>query len=144
MKNNKKILAIVLTAALSLGALTGCGKSPVNSESSSQDGPQNSTESSESATQKQDEVTSNFWHHYSAQSAENETLMNVLIPEFEKENPGIKVNAVSHEWADLHDKILINAKADTLPDVARLDSAWIPEFQKMGILLPLDEEMADF
>lgn len=51
MKNNKKILAIVLTAALSLGALTGCGKSPVNSESSSQDGPQNSTESSESATQ---------------------------------------------------------------------------------------------
>ena len=39
MKNNKKILAIVLTAALSLGALTGCGKSPVNSESSSQDGP---------------------------------------------------------------------------------------------------------
>ena len=144
MKNNKKILAIVLTAALSLGALTGCGKSPVNSESSSQDGPQNSTESSESATQKQDEVTINFWHHYSAQSAENETLMNVLIPEFEKENPGIKVNAVSHEWADLHDKILINAKADTLPDVARLDSAWIPEFQKMGILLPLDEEMADF
>ena len=97
MKNNKKILAIVLTAALSLGALTGCGKSPVNSESSSQDGPQNSTESSESATQKQDEVTINFWHHYSAQSAENKTLMNVLIPEFEKENPGIKVNAVSQD-----------------------------------------------
>ena len=36
----------------------------------------------------QEEVTINFWHHYSAQSAENETLMNVLIPEFEKENPG--------------------------------------------------------
>ena len=70
--------------------------------------------------------------------------MNVLIPEFAKENPGIKVNAVSHEWADLHDTILINAKADTLPAVARLDSAWIPEFQKLGILLPLDEEMADF
>ena len=41
-------------------------------------------------------VTINFWHHYSAQSAENETLMNVLIPAFEAENPGIKVNAVSH------------------------------------------------
>ena len=39
-------------------------------------------------------VTINFWHHYSAQSAENETLMNVLIPAFEAENPGIKVNAV--------------------------------------------------
>lgn len=42
-------------------------------------------------------VTINFWHHYSAQSAENETLVNVLIPKFEEENPGIKVNAVSHE-----------------------------------------------
>ena len=47
-------------------------------------------------------------------------------------------------WADLHEKILINAKADTLPDVARLDSAWVPEFEKAGILVPLDEEIADF
>ena len=70
--------------------------------------------------------------------------MNVLIPRFEEENPGIKVNAVSREWADLHDKILISAQSNTLPDVARLDIAWVPEFQKMGILTALDEEMADF
>ena len=50
-----------------------------------------------------EDVTLQFWHHYSAQSAENATLMNVLIPAFEAENPGIKVNAVSHEWAELHD-----------------------------------------
>ncbi|MBP3468967.1 MAG: extracellular solute-binding protein [Lachnospiraceae bacterium] len=91
-----------------------------------------------------EEVTINFWHHYSEQSAENETLTNVLIPEFEKENPDIKVNAVSHEWGDLHDKILISAKSETLPDVARLDSAWVPEFQKMGILVPLNQEISDF
>ena len=91
-----------------------------------------------------EEVEIDFWHHYSAQSAENETLMNVLIPKFEEENPGIKVNAVSHEWADLHQKILISAQSDTLPDVARLDSAWIPEFQASGMLVALDEEMEDF
>ena len=89
-------------------------------------------------------VTINFWHHYSAQSAENETLMNVLIPAFEKENPGVKVNAVSHEWAELHDKVLVSANSNALPDVARCDIAWLPEFQKMGILVALDEEMADF
>ena len=89
-------------------------------------------------------VTINFWHHYSAQSAENETLMNVLIPAFEAENPGIKVNAVSHEWAELHDKVLVSAKSNALPDVARCDIAWLPEFQKMGILVALDEEMPDF
>ena len=70
--------------------------------------------------------------------------MNVLIPKFEEENPGIKVNAVSHEWADLHEKLLISAQSGTLPDVARLDSAWIPEFEKMGILTALDEEMSDY
>ena len=89
-------------------------------------------------------VTINFWHHYSAQSAENETLMNVLIPAFETENPGIKVNAVSHEWAELHDKVLVSANSNALPDVARCDIAWLPEFQKMGILVALDEEMPDF
>ena len=89
-------------------------------------------------------VTINFWHHYSAQSAENETLMNVLIPAFEAENPDIRVNAVSHEWAELHDKVLVSANSNALPDVARCDIAWLPEFQKMGILVALDEEMPDF
>jgi multiple sugar transport system substrate-binding protein len=92
----------------------------------------------------QGEIVLQFWHHYSAQSPENDTLVTVLIPRFEQENPGIKVNAVSHEWANLHDKILISAQSKTLPDVARLDSAWIPEFHAMNILVPLDAELADF
>lgn len=91
-----------------------------------------------------DVVTINFWHHYSAESAENKTLTEVLIPEFEKQNPGIKVNAVPHEWADLHDKILISANSNSLPDVARCDIAWLPEFQQMGILVALDEEIEGF
>ena len=70
--------------------------------------------------------------------------MNVLIPKFEEEHPEYKVNAVSHEWQDLHDKIIISASSDTLPDVARLDIAWVPEFEEMGILVALDEEMTDF
>ncbi len=120
MRTTKKILAILLAAVLCLAAGATVA------------------ESSETP------VTINFWHHYSAQSAENETLMNVLIPKFEGENPGIKVNAVSHEWAELHDKILVSASSDSLPDVARCDIAWLPEFQKMGVLVALDQEMSDF
>ena len=122
----KKVLAFALAAVMVLGVLTACGKTPAGSSQSS------------------DPVVIDFWHHYSAQSAENETLMNVLIPKFEEENPGYKVNAVSHEWAELHDKIIVNAGSDSLPDVARLDIAWVPEFQKMDILVPLDKEMSDF
>ncbi len=137
MKKGKKILAIILATVLSLAALAGCSKSPVDPEP-------NKNEGDSAKTNNEETVTINFWHHYSAQSAENETLEKVLIPKFEADNPGIKVNAVSHEWADLHDKILISAKSSTLPDVARLDSAWIPEFQKSGILTQLDTEIANF
>ena len=128
--------AICLVAA-------GCGKSQTISENTVNNEKSKASTSAEVKSESKtptEETTINFWHHYSAQSPENETLTNILIPKFEEENPGIKVNAVSHEWADLHDKILISAKSDTLPDVARLDSAWIPEFQK----IPLNKEMADF
>lgn len=142
MNKAKKILAILLSAVLCLAALTACSKSPVESEPSKSG--ETATGDTKSDVSETKEVTINFWHHYSAQSAENDTLMNVLIPKFESENPGIKVNAVSHEWADLHDKILVSAQSNTLPDVARLDAAWIPEFQASGILTTLDEQQSDF
>lgn len=138
----------VLAAAICLSAITGCGQSPAQSETTTASGNSAKTTVEENVAKDGsvagEEVTINFWHHYSAQSAENETLTETLIPEFEKENPGIRVNAVSHEWADLHDKLLISAQSDTLPDVARLDSAWVPELQKMGVLVPLNQEMVDF
>lgn len=137
---SKLLPVLAAVVVMSLGTMTVCAETPATSEAESQESLDSNAENGESA----EEVTIDFWHHYSAQSAENETLMNVLIPEFEAQNPGITVNAVSHDWADLHEKILINAKADTLPDVARLDSAWIPEFEAAGILVALDEEIADF
>lgn len=94
-KQSKKVLAILLTTVMSLAALTGCGESPVKSETGSESQVSATTESTvkdENTSQK--DVTINFWHHYSAQSAENETLMNVLIPRFEEENPGIN----AHGW----------------------------------------------
>lgn len=147
----KKMLALLLLTAVMLAALTACGEKAPDGSPSQQTGNAQapaasgvSEDSKPSDVAANDPITINFWHHYSAQSAENETLMNVLIPKFEEENPGYKVNAVSHEWADLHDKILISASSNTLPDVARLDIAWVPEFQKMGILVPLDQEMDGF
>lgn len=145
-RTTKKVLALATSCAMMLTAFTACGSQATSTDSSQQTAESTASEVSESASEEapSETVTINFWHHYSAQSAENETLMNVLIPKFEEENPGYKVNAVSHEWADLHDKILISASSETLPDVARLDIAWVPEFQKMNILVPLDQEMSDF
>ena len=123
----RALQAILISMILGTTVISGCAQSG-NGSNNSED----------------KQVTIDFWHNYSAQSAENEILTNDLIPQFEKEHPNIKVNAVSHEWADLHQKILISAQSDTLPDVARLDIAWIPEFQTSDILVPLNQEMADF
>ena len=88
VKKKKKLLAILLTTVMSLAALTGCGESPVESETGSESQVSATVEApATTENTSQEDVTINFWHHYSAQSAENETLMNVLIPEFEKENP---------------------------------------------------------
>ena len=144
MKNQraKKILAFSLSSAIMLTALTACyGQTPENSPSSAD--RQGDQKTSQNNAPKET-VTLNFWHHYSAQSPENETLTKTLIPKFEEENPGYKINATSYEWAKLHDKILVSANAHTLPDVARLDIAWVPEFQKMDILVPVDKEISDF
>ena len=145
----KKMLALFLIAAVMLAAFTACAEKAPDTAQSQQPANNASVPADDKAAETpaatpEEPVTINFWHHYSAQSAENETLMNVLIPKFEEENPGYKVNAVSHEWADLHDKILVSASSNTLPDVARLDIAWVPEFQKMNILVPLDQQMSDF
>lgn len=141
MMKSKKILATVLSAVLCLTAVTACGKSPEKNDSTAT-GTAEATEAS--AAHSEETVTITFWHNYSAESAENDTLMNVLIPKFEEENPGIKVKASSYEWADLHDHILVSAQSDTLPDCARCDIAWLPEFEEMGVLVPLDKEIDGF
>lgn len=122
----KKALTLVLSTAMLSTFLVSCR--------------QTSTPAKSGASP----VTITFWHNYSAQTPENQTLKKVLIPKFEKENPNIKVNAVSYEWQDLHDKIVSSANTNTLPDVSRLDIAWVPEFQKSDILLQLDGKVDGF
>ncbi|RRD94832.1 extracellular solute-binding protein [Clostridiales bacterium COT073_COT-073] len=128
---NRKLLGIFLTLAIMIG-LTSC-TSPKQAETKNKQIEKNET------------VTNIvFWHHYNEQSNENKVLMEILIPEFEKQNPDVKVEAVSHDWADLHNKALVAATASNLPDVIRVDSAWIPEFVDADMLMALDEEFEEF
>lgn len=144
--SNQKNLALISAAGLMLTALAACTqKTKQDVKSNDTLAATTSASVAEGSKDKGKEpVTLNFWHHYSAQSKENETLMKVLIPKFEQENPNYKINAVPHDWAGLHDKLLISASSNSLPDVARLDIAWLPELQKLGILAELDKEMPDF
>ncbi|MEK4508531.1 extracellular solute-binding protein [Paenibacillus sp. FSL K6-2524] len=84
-------------------------------------------------------VTLTFWHHYSTASPEEKILTEELIPKFEAENPEIKVKAIAFPWDELHKKLQIGGSGGDMPDIARLDIIWVPEFQKRDLLEPLDQ-----
>ncbi len=74
-----------------------------------------------------------FW----AVGAEGEKVA-ALIPQFEKENPGIKVRLQQIPWTAAHEKLITAYVSETLPDVFQLGNTWIPEFSALKAIEPLD------
>jgi multiple sugar transport system substrate-binding protein len=102
------------------------------------------TASGGTATSAANTVTITYWHAYSSDSPEVKTLQNVVIPRFERTHPGIKVKHVAIPYNDLHQKLLTATAGGTLPDVVRSDIIWVPELAKLGVLVPLDQQLKDF
>ena len=94
--------------------------------------------SSASCTSKQDkrEVVT-FW----AMGYEGEVVAK-LLPEFERQNPGIRVNLQQLPWLSAHEKLLTAFAGESLPDVSPIGNTWIPEFAALDALEPLDDEIA--
>lgn len=74
-----------------------------------------------------------FW----AMGREGEVLAQ-LIPAFERENPGIRVEVQQIPWISAHEKLLTAFAGDATPDVAQLGSSWVAELVALGALAPLD------
>ena len=65
-----------------------------------------------------------------------------LIPQFERENPGIRIDLQQLPWTAAHEKLLTAFAGDALPDVCAIGNTWIPEFAMIGALSPLDARIA--
>ena len=77
--------------------------------------------------------TVRFW----AMGREGEVL-DQLVPEFERTNPGIRVLIQQIPWISAHEKLLTAFAGDATPDLAQLGSSWVPELAALGALEPLD------
>ena len=73
-----------------------------------------------------------FW----AMGAEGEQVAK-LVPQFERENPGIRVRVQQIPWTAAHEKLLTAHVGKSTPDVAQLGNTWIPEFEALGALRAL-------
>ena len=65
-----------------------------------------------------------------------------LLPEFERRNPGIKVDLQQLPWLSAHEKLLTGFAGDALPDICPLGNTWISEFAALDALEPLDPFVA--
>lgn len=78
-----------------------------------------------------------FW----AMGREGEVVAE-LLPEFERDHPGIRVDVQSLPWTAAHEKLLTAFAGDATPDVCQLGNTWIPEFVALRAIEPLDRYVA--
>lgn len=89
----------------------------------------------------QDKVKLTFWDENAG--PQRTPLWESLIEKFEAENPDIDVEYVGLPKNEAKAKIDAAIAANDTPDVASLQSTWLPEFSIRGALLPLDDYYAN-
>jgi multiple sugar transport system substrate-binding protein len=91
-----------------------------------------------SCSQRQEQgVVLKFW----AMGREGE-VVTALIPEFERTHPGVRVEVQQLPWTAAHEKLLTAFAGEVMPDVFQLGNTWIPEFEVLNALAPLDGHVA--
>jgi multiple sugar transport system substrate-binding protein len=80
-------------------------------------------------------ITLQFWNTYNQADQEGGTVAKVIIPRFEKLNPGIKVDSVYVPYGDLLTKFISSSAAGNPPDVLRSDIAWVAQLSQQGLLV---------
>lgn len=134
----KRVLALVLTAVLTLTLFTGCGKESggdsVATENGSNTGEAVSAESEGTGT------TLRFLDV--SPSEMRQTYYEGIFAKFQEET-GISVVYESVPWDDAANKITVLGAAGQLPDVMTVWSGWLGQYTESGWVIPLDDYVGD-
>lgn len=66
-----------------------------------------------------------------------------LMPEFERRNPGVRVEVQAIPWTAAHEKLLTAYAGSSLPDVSQIGNTWVAELTAIGALSPTPPAAAD-
>jgi multiple sugar transport system substrate-binding protein len=95
----------------------------------------------EAPVEEAEPVTLQYWHtHSDPETAQ----LDKVIAAFEADNPGITVEPTRYAYSDFKTALLTAISSGAVPDVARLDIAWVSEFADQGALVQLDGTMPGF
>jgi len=78
-----------------------------------------------------------FWQFWPTE------VISPLIAEFEKANPGVKVEMQQLTWQNGFEKIVAAVSSGTQPDLCELGSTWVPKFAADGVLSNLTADVTD-
>jgi len=92
-----------------------------------------------SCTKQENNITTiKFW----AMGTEAE-FVTKLVPEFEKRNPGIKVDVQQIPWTAAQEKLITAFASDNTPDICQLGNTWVPQFASLNAIIKLDDFIAN-
>lgn len=143
----RRILSILLAAVVTAGTLLGCSSTKESTGTdkaaeASEETAADTTSDTEAATDAEPvEITIAYPSDDGA-----EEKLNILIDEFNKSYPNIKVNYVLipfSSWPDYITKLKTMVAGGTGPDVARLAVEGIQSFVADGMALPFDDFIAE-
>ena len=140
MKLNRFALTIVSVIIISATLLSACTPASAPTSAPATQAPA-ATEAPTEAPVAAEPVTIQYWHtHSDAEAAQ----LDQVIAVFETANPGITVESTRYAYNDYKTALLTAISSGAVPDVARLDIAWVSEFADQGALVQLDGSLPDF
>lgn len=135
-----KALGITLASAVLLAACGG-GNTGGTASSGSENTNTDTAVSSGKDPVSSEKVTLSFWDENAG--PERTPIWEELISRFESENENIKVEYFGLPKNDAKSKIDAAIAAKDTPDVASIQTSWLPEYSIREALYPLDDLFAD-
>ncbi len=146
MKNNRFVCTFVSLLLAATTLLAACAPAATPTSAAATEAPK-ATEAptqapaTEAPTQAPAPVTIQYWHtHSDPETAQ----LDKVIAAFEAANPGITIAPTRYAYNDYKTALLTAISSGTVPDVARLDIAWVSEFADQGALIQLDGTLPNF
>lgn len=143
MKLNRIPLMIFSLIIITATVLSACAPSATPTTAPAAEATDSPVAATEAPTEAPaaEPVTLQYWHtHSDAEAAQ----LDQVIAAFEAANPGIFVESTRYAYSDFKTALLTAISSGAVPDVARLDIAWVSEFADQEALTQLDGNLPDF